>query len=563
MKRPSSSQKRNSMEQKKIMERFSLPENELIQRKSENPANRNQFLNKPLVKGRDSLNMQKNQITAPFSRNSTDLRQNRNALLKDFEEFKAEYKNSGGNTRPEPLSKNFKALLKPNDLGQRPEPSSIPLLFPQNRSRRTHTDGDELAKNKDTSNRASTNVRVSSRFSSYDSLEPTSLPKVEDKGNKFLSTLKSNSHNSKSQNGLKPTQNGSQLSTIQALINNVSNSVNNLQTTPTNLSANNNGKHLTMTAPNTKLQGKPSHGHNLPPTPNAHNDMRHSASANSNSFQPHMSVSNGIANKNISLLPPRSSSFLFNGKEALYSVNTTNGLIRSYNEDRVSIVINIKKKSDWNQPRWPNCSYFSIFDGHGGSLCADFLKDNLHRFILENSNFPENPAKAIEEGCAHAEHEFCKFALKQTNIDKSGSCALIVLLIDDKVYIGNVGDCRAIVSEHGGKAFHSLTKDHKPEEPGEQERIVKNGGQVSKNNFLQTYKFLGSMLGGRLSELPYRVYPGGLSVARSFGDIMAKDVQLGGNPNVLIAKPEVSTYKIDRRTDFIFIGCLLKRRRSL
>jgi serine/threonine protein phosphatase PrpC len=276
-----------------------------------------------------------------------------------------------------------------------------------------------------------------------------------------------------------------------------------------------------------------------------------------------MQVFSGLTNKNITLLPARSSSFLFNGREAIYAVNTTNGLIRSYNEDRVSIVINIKRKPDWPHSRWPNCSYFSLFDGHGGSLCADFLKDNLHRFILENNNFPENPGRAIEEGCAQAEHEFCKFALKQTNIDKSGSCALIVLIIDDKIYIGNVGDCRAISSEQNGKQFYSLTKDHKPEEPSEQERIVRNGGQVSKNNFLQSHKFLGSVFGGRINELPFRVYPGGLSVSRSFGDVMAKEVQFGGNPNVLIAKPEISTYRIDKRTDFIFIGCNLIRRRRL
>jgi len=276
-----------------------------------------------------------------------------------------------------------------------------------------------------------------------------------------------------------------------------------------------------------------------------------------------LQIYSGMLNKNIALSPARSSSFLFNGREASYAVNTTNGLVRGYNEDRVSIVINIKRKAGWTQPRWPHCSYFSIFDGHGGSLCADFLKDNLHRFILESSSFPEEPARAIEEGCQKAEHEFCKFALKQTNIDKSGSCALVVLIIDDRIYFGNVGDCRAISSESSGKSFHSLTKDHKPEELSEQERIVRNGGQVSKNNFLQNYKFLGSVLGGKLNELPFRVYPGGLSVSRSFGDIMAKDIQFGGNPNVLIAKPEISSYRIDRRHDFIFLGCELKRRRSV
>jgi protein phosphatase 2C family protein 2/3 len=31
---------------------------------------------------------------------------------------------------------------------------------------------------------------------------------------------------------------------------------------------------------------------------------------------------------------------------------------------------------------WPKCSFFAIYDGHGGSLCADFLKDHLHQIII-------------------------------------------------------------------------------------------------------------------------------------------------------------------------------------
>lgn len=292
---------------------------------------------------------------------------------------------------------------------------------------------------------------------------------------------------------------------------------------------------------------------NVRPNPTDHRSISTDIS------QPHMSLNAGLPNKTVSLMPARSSSFLFNGREALYAVNTTNGMIRTYNEDRVSIVINIKRKADWKAQRWPNCSYFSIFDGHGGALCADFLKDNLHKLILESPHFPENPIAAIEQGCAQAEHDFSKFALKQTNIEKSGSCGLILLIIDEKVYIGNVGDSRAIASEFGGKVYLNLTKDHKPESPSEKERIEKAGGKVMKNNYLDTYKFLMPMLNNRLNELPFRLYPGGLSVSRSFGDLTAKDVQLGGNPNVLIAKPDVFIYTVEKKTDFIFIGCELIR----
>jgi protein phosphatase 2C family protein 2/3 len=33
---------------------------------------------------------------------------------------------------------------------------------------------------------------------------------------------------------------------------------------------------------------------------------------------------------------------------------------------------------DWKKP-----AYFGVFDGHGGTDCADFLRDNLHNFITK------------------------------------------------------------------------------------------------------------------------------------------------------------------------------------
>jgi len=54
---------------------------------------------------------------------------------------------------------------------------------------------------------------------------------------------------------------------------------------------------------------------------------------------------------------------------------------------------------------------------------------------------------------------------------------------------------------------------------------------------------------------PYRVLPGRLSVARTFGDIEAKFLKFGGNPSVVIAVPEIKSFKIDRKHDFIILGC--------
>jgi len=54
---------------------------------------------------------------------------------------------------------------------------------------------------------------------------------------------------------------------------------------------------------------------------------------------------------------------------------------------------------------------------------------------------------------------------------------------------------------------------------------------------------------------PHRVFPGRLSVSRTFGDIEAKREKYGGNPNVVIATPEIKEFLIDDKMDFLLLGC--------
>lgn len=54
---------------------------------------------------------------------------------------------------------------------------------------------------------------------------------------------------------------------------------------------------------------------------------------------------------------------------------------------------------------------------------------------------------------------------------------------------------------------------------------------------------------------PLRVFPGRLSVSRTFGDIEAKRPRFAGNPNVVVCEPEVTTFKLRDNFDFFMIGC--------
>ena len=243
-----------------------------------------------------------------------------------------------------------------------------------------------------------------------------------------------------------------------------------------------------------------------------------------------------------------------------YGANTYQGLVRNYNEDRVSIIINMAKPKNYQKKYWPKTSFFGIYDGHGGSMCSEFLRDCLHKLILNDTNFPENVELAIRNGFFNAEKNFLnEIALdpNDTNVitDRSGSCAVVVLIVDKKIYVANVGDSRALFSEKKGKNFVVVTDDHKPNNINEKNRIIKNGGHVYQSRTVISGAE-NENLNGQILFGPYRVLPGRLSVSRTIGDIEAKSEKFGGNPNVIIWEPDIFIYDLNKNDiDFFIMGC--------
>lgn len=171
--------------------------------------------------------------------------------------------------------------------------------------------------------------------------------------------------------------------------------------------------------------------------------------------------------------------------------------------------------------------------------------------------FPWNPKEAIRNGFAKAEKKFTELnynAETDEIIDKSGSCAIVILIIGDICFAANVGDSRALLSGYGGTKIFPLSKDHKPSDESEKKRIIENGGQIyqtattipNTNNNTDDKKEI--IIG------PMRVLPGRLSVCRTFGDLEAKIAKRGGNPNVVIAEPEIKSFKITDEHDFIVLA---------
>ncbi len=92
------------------------------------------------------------------------------------------------------------------------------------------------------------------------------------------------------------------------------------------------------------------------------------------------------------------------------------------------------------------------------------------------------------EVIALAEEKFTKLAYSHKNKDntpdKSGSCLLVCLVVDEVCYIANVGDSRAILSTEGGRFAFNLSRDHRPTDNKEQDRIIGAGGKIYRTEML-------------------------------------------------------------------------------
>jgi protein phosphatase 2C family protein 2/3 len=215
---------------------------------------------------------------------------------------------------------------------------------------------------------------------------------------------------------------------------------------------------------------------------------------------------------------------------------TDKGLIRDYNEDKFSV---IQDCSNQNYPVF----FYGLYDGHGGSQCSEFLKQNLHEYILNNPDLLIDTKSVLLRSFVKSENSFIEEA-KSNNFDRSGSCVNICLIVKDKCFIANLGDSRAVLSSNKGNKIFPLSKDHKPFEQLEMNRIIQAGGYVYQSS---NYSSVPAVLG------PHRVFPGRLSVSRTIGDIYAKLVQFGGNSNVIIPIPEIKHFQILPEHDFILM----------
>jgi protein phosphatase len=203
----------------------------------------------------------------------------------------------------------------------------------------------------------------------------------------------------------------------------------------------------------------------------------------------------------------------------------------------------------------PDGGFFGVFDGHGGPECSKYIAADFGKAIQDGCSLKEYDLEKLKSLALAIDRQFIDPLLFKPwdgyagGVPTSGSTGTFFiarpaaaavpvpegpggdtaatesrtpqaeLLIE--LLVGNVGDSRVLVWT--GVELIVMTKDHKPDDPEEKERIERCGGRVER---------------GRVD--------GSLALSRAFGDRLFKENKDSADPTEqkVIALPDMSTVTV-------------------
>lgn len=163
-------------------------------------------------------------------------------------------------------------------------------------------------------------------------------------------------------------------------------------------------------------------------------------------------------------------------------------------------------------------SYYAVFDGHGGCEISNQLKKYLFMDIYAgiSSIINKDDIYAVGKNIRDIIIRFDeKLYLKNKN-STVGSTGIILIRVDNQIYVANLGDSRAIIYKNNELLIETI--DHKPDK--EIKRIEESGGRV---------------IFGRVNGL--------LGVSRAFGDFEYKFIynKYNGKNAAVSCVPDIYT----------------------
>ncbi|XP_047320066.1 protein kinase and PP2C-like domain-containing protein [Impatiens glandulifera] len=174
---------------------------------------------------------------------------------------------------------------------------------------------------------------------------------------------------------------------------------------------------------------------------------------------------------------------------------------------------------------------FGIFDGHRGAAAAEFSVRAIPKFI---STFcqKKRPSDALVEAFIQTDSEFrneLEVRRRSKGVQKDwhpGCTAIVALIVGNKLFVANAGDCRAILSRSG--CPYPLSKDHLASCDEERNRVILAGEDV------------------KWQVDTWRVGLAALQVTRSIGDDDLKPA--------VTAEPEVTETTISENDEYLVMA---------
>ena len=203
---------------------------------------------------------------------------------------------------------------------------------------------------------------------------------------------------------------------------------------------------------------------------------------------------------------------------------------------------------------------FGVLDGHGqqghfvSQYCRDYFIRVMDKYAQLCIRSKLTTADAIYKELKRTNYAYIIDAFNKADVHMeiekkfdysfSGTTCNIVFQFNKYLVCASVGDSRGILvydeGDHQNKGIFELSHDHKPDLPGEIERIFSSGGMVEQMKDPE-----GNLVGPPRVWKAGCTYPG-LAMSRSLGDFQGKEAGV-------ISTPEIIEYTIHSPSKYMVI----------
>lgn len=203
--------------------------------------------------------------------------------------------------------------------------------------------------------------------------------------------------------------------------------------------------------------------------------------------------------------------------------------------------------------RGGHIALYGVFDGHGvdGHLCAAYARGFLPECLFGQSSLLMRPEETLREAFRQAQQGLLQQPFDTENSGTTAALALVLNLPslpsepgrqpETWLFVAHVGDSRVLLASHRERdtsalSVSVLTRDHRPDNLDEAERIGREGGEIRRlrkgSGAVRVFE--------RNQDRP------ALALTRSLG-------ASGASTCGVVATPEVSAYRLSPGVDVLLV----------